>query len=100
MRCPLTITVQAPHCPWSQPFFVPVSPDITQRIEQCYPRMEIESVAPSIDGQSRTRGRSLNGASFTAVEQLQEHIDAFIAVYNETAERFVWEDGARRSTWG
>ena len=25
MRCPLTITVQAPHCPWSQPFFVPVS---------------------------------------------------------------------------
>src|SRR6202040_347917 len=26
MRCPLTITVQAPHCPWSQPFFVPVNP--------------------------------------------------------------------------
>ena len=36
------------------------------------------------------RGQSLNGASFTAVEQLQEHIDAFIAVYNETAEPFVW----------
>jgi hypothetical protein len=30
------------------------------------------------------------GASFTAVEQLQEHIDAFIAAYNETAEPFVW----------
>jgi hypothetical protein len=36
------------------------------------------------------RGQSLNGASFTAVEQLQEHIDAFIATYNETAEPFVW----------
>ena len=36
------------------------------------------------------QGQSLNGASFTAVEQLQEHIDAFIAAYNETAEPFVW----------
>jgi hypothetical protein len=27
---------------------------------------------------------------FTAVEQLQEHIDAFIAAYNETAEPFAW----------
>jgi hypothetical protein len=32
----------------------------------------------------------LTGASFTAVEQLQEHINAFIAVYNKTAEPFVW----------
>ena len=46
------------------------------------------------------QSRSLSGASFKAVEQLQEHIDAFIAVYNETAEQFVWEGGARRSTWG
>jgi hypothetical protein len=46
------------------------------------------------------QSRSLSGASFKAVEQLQEHIDAFIAAYNETAERFVWEGGARRSTWG
>ena len=30
------------------------------------------------------------GASFTAVEQLQEHIDAFIAAYNETAAPFAW----------
>src|SRR5438067_11611411 len=36
------------------------------------------------------QGQSLNGASFTAVEQLQEHIDAFIAAYNETAEPFAW----------
>ena len=36
------------------------------------------------------QGQSLDGASFTAVEQLQEHIDAFIAAYNETAEPFVW----------
>ena len=36
------------------------------------------------------QGQSLNGASFTAIEQLQEHIDAFIAAYNETAEPFAW----------
>src|SRR6476661_6756184 len=36
------------------------------------------------------QGQSLNGASFTAVEQLQQHIDAFIAAYNETAEPFAW----------
>jgi len=36
------------------------------------------------------QSQSLNGASFTAVEQLQEHIDAFIAAYNETAEPFAW----------
>jgi hypothetical protein len=29
-------------------------------------------------------------ASFIAVEQLQEHIDAFIAAYNQTAEPFAW----------
>ena len=36
------------------------------------------------------QGQSLNGASFTAVEQLHEHVDAFIAAYNETAEPFAW----------
>src|SRR5258705_7966874 len=36
------------------------------------------------------QGQSLSGASFTAVDQLQEHIDAFIAAYNETAEPFAW----------
>jgi len=30
----------------------------------------------------------LNAAPFTAVEQLQEHIDAFIKAYNEAAEPF------------
>src|SRR6266576_396946 len=34
--------------------------------------------------------QSLNGASFTAIEQLQEHIDASIAAYNETAQPFAW----------
>jgi hypothetical protein len=34
--------------------------------------------------------QSLNGASFTVVEQLQEHIDDFITAYNETAEPFAW----------
>jgi hypothetical protein len=36
------------------------------------------------------QGQSLNGTSFTAIQQLQEHIDAFIAAYNETAEPFAW----------
>ena len=36
------------------------------------------------------QGRSLSGASFTAVSQLQEHIDAFIRAYNDKAEPFVW----------
>jgi transposase len=39
---------------------------------------------------SMLQGQSLAGASFTSVEQLREHIDAFIATYNETAEPFVW----------
>lgn len=37
------------------------------------------------------QGQSLTGASFTAVSQLQEHIDAFIDAYNETAEPFTWK---------
>ena len=36
------------------------------------------------------QGQSLTGASFTTVEDLQEHIDAFIAAYNETATPFAW----------
>ena len=36
------------------------------------------------------QGQSLSGASFTAVSQLQEHIDAFIRAYNDKAEPFVW----------
>jgi transposase len=36
------------------------------------------------------QGQSLTGASFISVEQLQEHIDAFIAAYNETATPFAW----------
>jgi transposase len=35
-------------------------------------------------------GKSLSGASFTSVEQLVAHIDAFIADYNQTARPFVW----------
>jgi len=36
------------------------------------------------------QGQSLSGASFTAVEQLQEHIDEFIASYNQNAKPFSW----------
>ena len=32
-------------------------------------------------------GKSLHGASFTSVKQLREHIDAFIAAYNQTPSR-------------
>src|SRR4029077_15032403 len=35
-------------------------------------------------------GKSLHGPSFTSVEQLRQHIDAFIAAYNQTAKPFVW----------
>jgi transposase len=35
-------------------------------------------------------GQSLQGASFTSVEELRRHIDAFIANYNETARPFAW----------
>ncbi len=31
------------------------------------------------------QGQSLDGASFTTVEQLQKHITAFVAAYNQTA---------------
>ena len=36
------------------------------------------------------QGQSLTGASFTSVEQLKAHMDAFIETYNEDAEPFVW----------
>jgi transposase len=36
------------------------------------------------------QGQSLSGASFISVEQLQEHIDAFITAYNDTAAPFAW----------
>jgi transposase len=35
-------------------------------------------------------GKSLHGASFTSVKHLREHIDAFIAAYNQNAKPFVW----------
>ena len=35
-------------------------------------------------------GKSLRGTSFTSVQQLREHIDAFIASYNQNARPFVW----------
>ena len=36
------------------------------------------------------QGQSLTGASFTSVEQLKAHMDAFIETYNEDAEPFIW----------
>lgn len=36
------------------------------------------------------QGQSLAGASFTSVAELKEHIDDFIAAYNDDAEPFVW----------
>jgi hypothetical protein len=34
--------------------------------------------------------KSLDGASFTSVPELIQHIDAFISDYNQTARPFVW----------
>jgi transposase len=34
--------------------------------------------------------QSLQGASFTSVSQLKEHIDAFIHAYNQNAQPFAW----------
>ena len=36
------------------------------------------------------QAKSLTGASFTSVPQLRQHIDAFIAAYNENPKPFVW----------
>jgi transposase len=36
------------------------------------------------------QGQSLTGATFTSVEQLKAHIDAYIETYNDDAEPFVW----------
>jgi len=36
------------------------------------------------------QGQSLSGASFTRLQQLQQHIDAYIKAYNQQAEPFVW----------
>ena len=41
------------------------------------------------------QGQSLTGASFTSVEQLKKHIDAFIKSYNEDAKPFVWTKSSR-----
>jgi hypothetical protein len=44
------------------------------------------------------QGRGRRYASFTSVEQLQEHIDVFIAAYNETVSPFAWTK--KKSTSG
>jgi hypothetical protein len=36
------------------------------------------------------QGQSLSGTSFTSLKQLQDHIDAYVNAYNESAEPFVW----------
>jgi hypothetical protein len=54
-------------------------------------RADASVMADQIEGWfSILQCQSLAGASFTSVEQLKEHIDAFIERSNETAEPFVW----------
>jgi len=36
------------------------------------------------------QGKSLSGASFTSVKQLRQHIDDFIAAYNDNPRPFAW----------
>ncbi|MGY4281525.1 transposase [Bradyrhizobium sp. LM2.7] len=43
-----------------------------------------------VEGWFSILGQSLTGASFTSVEQLKQHIDAFIKAYNKDAEPFAW----------
>lgn len=45
------------------------------------------------------QGQSLSGASFTSLEQLKEHIDAFISAYNHKAEPLVWTKRKVRQRW-
>ena len=53
-RLPSTITVHAPHCPWSQPFFVPVSPMCSRSVEQGGARVDFEKLDCVVDpGRSR-----------------------------------------------
>ncbi len=35
-------------------------------------------------------GKALKGASFSSLDQLKAHIDAFITTYNKTARPFIW----------
>jgi hypothetical protein len=53
-------------------------------------RRRLRRVVPAECWFSILQGQSLAGASFTSVEQLREHIDAFLEAYNKTAEPFVW----------
>lgn len=39
---------------------------------------------------SMLQGQSLSGTSFTNINQLQEHIDAYVNAYNDKAEPFGW----------
>ena len=51
MRRPSTSTVQAPHWPWSQPFFVPGEVEmVAQDIEQRRPGQDVRLTALAIDG--------------------------------------------------
>src|SRR6202022_2148823 len=44
------------------------------------------------------QGQSLSGASFTCLNQLEQHIDAYINAYNDKAEPFVWTKKKSPST--
>ena len=57
---------------------------LAQKAPQCPVPLHADPVISILQGQS------LNGASFTSVQQLQEHIDAFIKAYNDTAVPFEW----------
>jgi hypothetical protein len=44
IRMSSTSTVQAPHCPWSQPFFDPVSPRCSRNASSSVVRVSRSSV--------------------------------------------------------
>jgi hypothetical protein len=75
---------------------VPISPRTTvgsSSIPTCIStsrRRALPGLVRSKSGFSILHGKSLKGASFTSVKQLRDHIDAFIANYNENAAPFIW----------
>lgn len=45
------------------------------------------------------QSQSLTGASFVALRQLQEHINAYITAYNQTAQPFAWTKKKVHQRW-
>ena len=61
-RAPLTCTVQAPHAPWSHPFFVPINPKRSRKASKRVVRVSIVSLT-FLPFTSKAQSRELFGLS-------------------------------------